>query len=214
LAAHRKQITPWIYLPAVWILLRIERIVRPRTPHPQANIIGTTGASMLLIRPWIAMNRNHFGGMHTAFFIFTVSNIGGALLLVGPPLFLGYLKDVPFLWALQRCWLPWSVTLAAVLIIFCVLDSLLFSEETPLTRARKRVRARRKLALRWRDQFHFHARDSRCAHCRGRGMARNNYGFDRGRSLPVYAAAPIFVPVSLLFFWKRTSPVAVRGRAG
>jgi Putative citrate transport len=39
------------------------------------NIIGTTGASMLLIRPWIAMNRDHFGGIHIAFFIFTVSNI-------------------------------------------------------------------------------------------------------------------------------------------
>jgi len=51
------------------------------------NIIGTTGASMLLIPPWIAMNRDHFGGIHIAFFIFTVSNIGGALLPVGPPLF-------------------------------------------------------------------------------------------------------------------------------
>lgn len=60
------------------------------------NIIGTTGASMLLIRPWITMNRNHFTGTHIAFFIFTVSNIGGALLPVGPPLFLGYLKGVPF----------------------------------------------------------------------------------------------------------------------
>ncbi len=95
------------------------------------NIIGTTGASMLLIRPWIAMNRNDFGGIHTAFFIFTVSNIGGALLPIGPPLFLGYLKGVPFWWALQRCWLPWSVTLAAVLIIFCVLDSLHFRKRHP-----------------------------------------------------------------------------------
>jgi Na+/H+ antiporter NhaD/arsenite permease-like protein len=90
---------------------------------------------MLLIRQWIAMNQNHFGGMHTAFFVFTVGNIGGALLLVGPPLFLGYLKGVPFLWALQRCWLPWSVTLAAVLIIFCVLDSLHFRRDTPHTSA-------------------------------------------------------------------------------
>ena len=64
-----------------------------------------------------------------------------------------------------------------------------FSEETPLRRARKRVRARRKLALRWRDQFHFHARDSRCAHCRARGMARTDHAFNRGRCLPGYAAA-------------------------
>jgi Na+/H+ antiporter NhaD/arsenite permease-like protein len=88
------------------------------------NLIGTIGASMLLIRPWIAMNKGRVAPMHIAFFIFLVSNIGGALLPVGPPLFLGYLKGVPFWWTLQRCWLPWSVTLAAVLIIFCVLDSL------------------------------------------------------------------------------------------
>jgi Na+/H+ antiporter NhaD/arsenite permease-like protein len=87
------------------------------------NLIGTTGASMLLIRPWIAMNRSHFAGLHLVFFIFIVSNIGGALLPVGPPLFLGYLKGVPFWWALQRCWLPWSVTLGAVLVLFFVLDT-------------------------------------------------------------------------------------------
>lgn len=87
------------------------------------NLIGTTGASMLLIRPWIAMNRRHFAGLHLVFFIFIVSNIGGALLPVGPPLFLGYLKGVPFWWALQRCWLPWGVTLGAVLVLFFVLDT-------------------------------------------------------------------------------------------
>ena len=86
------------------------------------NVIGTTGASMLLIRPWIRMNQYRFTGLHLAFFIFLVSNIGGALLPTGPPLFLGYLKGVPFWWALQRCWLPWSVTFAAVLLIFYFVD--------------------------------------------------------------------------------------------
>jgi Na+/H+ antiporter NhaD/arsenite permease-like protein len=47
-----------------------------------ANLIGTIGASMLLIRPWIAMNRGRIAPMHVAFFIFLVSNIGGALLPV------------------------------------------------------------------------------------------------------------------------------------
>jgi Na+/H+ antiporter NhaD/arsenite permease-like protein len=88
------------------------------------NVIGTVGASMLLIRPWIAINRSRFAGMHTAFFIFAVSNIGGVLLPIGPPLLLGYLKGVPFWWAAQRCWQPWSVTLGAVLIIFYLLDRL------------------------------------------------------------------------------------------
>jgi Na+/H+ antiporter NhaD/arsenite permease-like protein len=87
-----------------------------------ANVIGTTGASMLLIRPWISMNRYRFTGLHTAFFIFVVSNIGGALLPVGPPLFLGYMKGVPFLWAMQRCCLQWSITLAAVLLAFYFID--------------------------------------------------------------------------------------------
>src|SRR5258707_5211198 len=50
------------------------------------NLIGTIGASVLLIRPWIAMNRSRVAPMHIAFFIFLVSNIGGALLPVGPPL--------------------------------------------------------------------------------------------------------------------------------
>ena len=53
------------------------------------NLIGTIGASMLLIRPWIAMNKGRVAPMHIAFFVFLVSNIGGALLPVGPPLILG-----------------------------------------------------------------------------------------------------------------------------
>ena len=86
------------------------------------NIIGTTGASMLLIRPWIRMNKYRFTGHHLAFFIFVVSNIGGALTPVGPPLFMGYLKGVPFWWGLSRCWQGWCVTMACVLAIFYFLD--------------------------------------------------------------------------------------------
>src|SRR6266496_3351780 len=86
------------------------------------NLIGTIGASMLLIRPWIAMNRSRVAPMHIAFFIFLVSNIGGALLPVGPPLFLGFLKGVPFGWTLQNCWRQWLFTLAIVLVIFFLLD--------------------------------------------------------------------------------------------
>jgi Na+/H+ antiporter NhaD/arsenite permease-like protein len=80
------------------------------------NLFGTVGASMLLIRPWIALNRDRFAQFHLAFFIFVVSNIGGVLLPIGPPLLLGYLKGVPFWWVAQRCWLPWSLILGAVLI--------------------------------------------------------------------------------------------------
>jgi Na+/H+ antiporter NhaD/arsenite permease-like protein len=88
------------------------------------NVLGTVGASMLLIRPWIALNRKRFAGFHTAFFIFVVSNIGGVLFPVGPPLLLGYLKGVPFWWVAQRCWLPWAITLGTVLIVFYLIDRL------------------------------------------------------------------------------------------
>ena len=87
-----------------------------------ANFIGTTGASMLLIRPWIRMNRYRFTGLHIAFFIFLVSNVGGALLPTGPPLFLGYLRGVPFWWGLQTCWLPWLIIFVALLAVFYFLD--------------------------------------------------------------------------------------------
>jgi Na+/H+ antiporter NhaD/arsenite permease-like protein len=87
-----------------------------------ANLIGTIGASLLLIRPWIAMNRGRIAPMHVAFFIFLVSNIGGALLPTGPPLILGFLKGVPFGWTLQHCWPHWLITVGIVLFVFVVLD--------------------------------------------------------------------------------------------
>jgi Na+/H+ antiporter NhaD/arsenite permease-like protein len=87
-----------------------------------ANLIGTIGASLLLIRPWIAMNRGRIAPMHIAFFIFLVSNIGNALLPVGPPLILGFLKGVPFGWTLQHCWRQWLMMVGIVLLVFVVLD--------------------------------------------------------------------------------------------
>ncbi len=102
-----------------------------------ANLIGTIGASMLLIRPWIAMNRRRIAPRHIAFFIFVVSNIGGGLLPVGPPLFLGFLKGVPFWWPLQHCWRQWLATVGLVLLVFFVLDlgaSRKSNHESELTR--------------------------------------------------------------------------------
>ncbi|HST31736.1 MAG TPA: sodium:proton antiporter [Chthoniobacterales bacterium] len=87
-----------------------------------ANIVGTIGASMLLIRPWIQMNKARFGGFHLAFFVIIVSNFGGALLPVGPPLFLGYLKGVPFFWPLLHCWRPWLLAIGLLLLVFYFVD--------------------------------------------------------------------------------------------
>ena len=95
-----------------------------------ANLIGTTGASMLLIRPVLRTNRERTRTRHIpVFFIFLVSNIGGLLLPIGdPPLFLGYLQGVPFFWTLNL--LPiWLFTVAAVLAIFFVVDTLAYSRE-------------------------------------------------------------------------------------
>src|SRR5437016_4826652 len=73
-----------------------------------ANILGTTGASMLLIRPWLRMNKYRLTAHHVIFFIFIVSNVGGSLTPIGdPPLFLGYLKGVPFWWVAEKCWPIW-----------------------------------------------------------------------------------------------------------
>jgi len=88
-----------------------------------ANFIGTTGASMLLIRPWIQMNKFRITGFHIVFFIFIVSNVGGCLTPIGdPPLFLGFLRGVSFFWVLQHCWQAWVLALALLLGAFFILD--------------------------------------------------------------------------------------------
>ena len=88
-----------------------------------ANIIGTTGASMLLIRPFIRLNKNRIKAYHVVFFIFMVSNIGGSLTPIGdPPLFLGFLKGVPFFWTLEYNLIPWALAIAILGLIFYFID--------------------------------------------------------------------------------------------
>lgn len=90
-----------------------------------SNVLGTTGASMLLIRPWLRMNKERLAGHHLVFFIFIVSNAGGCLTPVGdPPLFLGYLKGVPFWWVARYCWPMWALGVGFLLAVFYVIDSL------------------------------------------------------------------------------------------
>jgi Na+/H+ antiporter NhaD/arsenite permease-like protein len=88
-----------------------------------SNIVGTTGASMLLIRPYIRVNKFRMKPFHIVFFIFIVSNVGGALTPIGdPPLFLGYLKGIPFFWVAANTWTIWGVALVLLLGIFYVVD--------------------------------------------------------------------------------------------
>jgi Na+/H+ antiporter NhaD/arsenite permease-like protein len=88
-----------------------------------ANVLGTTGASMLLIRPWLRMNKYRVTAHHVAFFILIVSNVGGCLTPIGdPPLFLGYLKGVPFFWVLEHCWPMWLLGVGFLLAAFYLVD--------------------------------------------------------------------------------------------
>ena len=88
-----------------------------------ANVIGTTGASMLLIRPFIKMNKDRIKPYHIIFFIFIVSNVGGALTPIGdPPLFIGFLRGVPFFWVFVNVWHIWIPTILAIILAFYFVD--------------------------------------------------------------------------------------------
>ncbi len=95
-----------------------------------ANFIGTTGASVLLIRPLLRANAKRQHRSHIViFFIFIVSNCGGLLTPLGdPPLFLGYLKGVPFEWTLSL-WKPWLLTNIVLLVIFNIWDQRALSKD-------------------------------------------------------------------------------------
>jgi Na+/H+ antiporter NhaD/arsenite permease-like protein len=90
-----------------------------------ASFMGTTGASMLMIRPLIRANDNRKHVAHVVvFFIFIVSNAGGSLTPLGdPPLFLGFLKGVDFFWTLQHLFPQSLFLIGSLLVIFFVLDS-------------------------------------------------------------------------------------------
>jgi Na+/H+ antiporter NhaD/arsenite permease-like protein len=130
------------------ILLRGDLVATPATNTAflavgglLASFVGTTGASMLLVRAVLQTNLERTRVKHTmVFFIFVVSNVGGMLTPLGdPPLFLGYLAGVPFTWTFRL--LPhWALMLAVLLAAYFVYDSVQFSHE-PLA-AIRRDRAR------------------------------------------------------------------------
>jgi len=99
-----------------------------------ASIMGTTGASMLLIRPMLRANAGRRHRVHSfVFFIFLVSNIGGSLTPIGdPPLYLGFLKGVSFFWPTQHLFWPFLLCAGVLLALYWALDSVLYARETPL----------------------------------------------------------------------------------
>src|SRR4029077_7306400 len=95
-----------------------------------ASLVGTTGASMLLIRPLLQTNRERTHVRHTViFFVFLVSNIGGMLTPLGdPPLFLGYLQGVPFTWTFRL--LPhWGFQVLLLLALYFLWDRRQYARE-------------------------------------------------------------------------------------
>lgn len=147
------------YLPFIILLLALFTVTggikidlaRPATPALNtgllatgtclASLTGTTGAAMVMIRPILRINAQRQRRMHIAvFFIFLVANIGGSLTPLGdPPLFLGFLKGVPFFWPTVHLLLPMAFTAGVLLAVFYALDRHLFSlERRPEPRHRPR----------------------------------------------------------------------------
>ena len=95
-----------------------------------ASFVGTTGASMLLIRPLLRANASRANKTHiVVFFIFIVSNCGGLLTPLGdPPLFLGFLSGVPFTWTF-RLWQQWLLVNLVLLVVFNIYDQIVLNKE-------------------------------------------------------------------------------------
>jgi Na+/H+ antiporter NhaD/arsenite permease-like protein len=108
-----------------------------------ASLIGTTGASAVLIRPLLSTNHERRHVVHTVvFFIFMVSNTGGCLTPLGdPPLFLGYLRGVPFTWTL-RLWPHWLLVNGLLLLVYWLWDRRAYARESRPAIALDRVHVR------------------------------------------------------------------------
>ncbi len=104
-----------------------------------ANLFGTTGASMILIRPLIKANQDRSYNAHVfVFFIFLVGNIGGSLTPF-PPLYLGFLKGVDFLWTAEAMLLPMLFVSGVLLALFYVIDRLTWNREHQEVKGKSRV---------------------------------------------------------------------------
>jgi Na+/H+ antiporter NhaD/arsenite permease-like protein len=142
-----------------------------------ANLIGTTGASMLLIRPFLRANHVRQRTAHLAvFFIFIVSNTGGLLTPLGdPPLFLGFLRGVPFQWTLSL-FPQWLMVVGALLLIFNLYDQYVFVREdveTPGALAED-VQSHRKIHLQGAHNFLY------LLGVMGAAIASGYFGWPRG----------------------------------
>jgi Na+/H+ antiporter NhaD/arsenite permease-like protein len=142
-----------------------------------ANLIGTTGASMLLIRPYLRANHARQRTAHLAvFFIFVVSNTAGLLTPLGdPPLFLGFLRGVPFEWTLSL-FPQWLMVVGILLLVFNLYDQYVFVREdveTPGALAEE-VQSRRKIHIQGGHNFLY------LLGVMGAAIASGHFGWPRG----------------------------------
>lgn len=94
-----------------------------------SNLLGALGASILLIRPLLHANHHRKHKVHIVlFFIFIVSNCAACLIPLGPPLYLGYLRGVPFFWTLRLA-APCTLVVGMLLVLFYFFDKRAFNKE-------------------------------------------------------------------------------------
>ena len=127
---------------ALYVIAGGLRIETPFDGHPRENLtllaigavaasfVGTTGAAMVLIRPLLeSLRRRKYRAHSVVFFIFIVCNCGGCLLPIGdPPLFMGYLRGVPFGWTMGL-WKEWLIVNGLLLVAYAAIDSWLHARE-------------------------------------------------------------------------------------
>jgi Na+/H+ antiporter NhaD/arsenite permease-like protein len=161
-----------------------------------ANLIGTTGASVLLVRPLLRANETRQDKAHVfVFFIFVVSNCGGLLTPLGdPPLFLGFLRGVPFEWTLSL-WKVWLTLNGALLVLFNVLDQVVLTREEGRRPGSQLEQARIHEPLRLEGAHNalFLAGVVLCTYAAGRGWVSGGrpwpFGLQEGALLALAAAA-------------------------
>ena len=108
-----------------------------------ASFMGTTGAAMLMIRPLLKANHYRKKKVHIViFFIFLVANIGGGLTPLGdPPLFLGFLKGVDFMWTVKHMLMPVLISTVVLLLVFYIIDSRYHAREANVEQIRQEEEA-------------------------------------------------------------------------
>ena len=185
-----------------------------------ANVIGTTGASVLLIRPLLRANAPRQGKVHIViFFIFIVSNCGGLLTPLGdPPLFLGFLKGVPFEWTLSL-WKEWLLVNGILLLVFNLWDQRVFSAEEAARPGSQleEVMAHEPLAIEGKWNFLFLAGVVATIFAAGRGLGNGGevwpFGVQEGimaaLAFAAYGLTPQRLRAANSFTWGPIVEVAV-----